>query len=69
MPDRLATKHAVRSKTIWGAVIMAAVSLVAIGGVEITEQETQQIVESVTALVGVVLVIWGRFSAKQKVVL
>lgn len=62
-----------QSKTLWGAVLLVLGAILSSFGVEVTpsEQETiaisgLQMVGAGTELVGLVMVIYGRFKAKQK---
>lgn len=61
-----AAKHFLASKTIWGALVMAAVGVLAVFDVEVTDAETQLIAESIAGLAGALLVVFGRLTAKQK---
>jgi hypothetical protein len=56
------------SKTVWGAAIMLVVFVAQQYGYEIGEGEISALIESAIAFVGAALVVYGRFTAKKKVV-
>lgn len=75
------TKNMLASKTIWGGIFMAlAFVLSRFFGVEVTTAETDPVADAVSqgfgagewsamisVVVGFVMVVWGRFTAKKKV--
>jgi len=63
------------SKTLWGAACLIAAFLLTWLGVEVTPEEQQtfvdmlvEVLDKITALVGLVLVIIGRFKANTHLV-
>lgn len=73
MKPTAAPKPIVQSKTVWGAVAMLAALLLQQHGLA-SSQEAEQAgaqletaAEAITALIGFILVIWGRISAKRPI--
>jgi uncharacterized membrane protein len=68
------TKNPFLSKTVWGAIfLLVSVVLLKFFGVELTSDEQAEGVrtfvngaEAVSAVLGFILVIWGRLTAKKK---
>lgn len=75
------TKHILASKTVWGGILMAlAWMLQQFFGVHVSSAETGQAAEAlsqgigagewgsiISAAIGFVMVVWGRFTAKKQV--
>lgn len=53
------------SKTLWGAVIMLVASVLKAFGIEIADAEVTNVSTNVAELVGFIMVVWGRFSARK----
>lgn len=68
MAQKVPTKNPYESKTIIGAVVMLIAYLAQANGYEIGEGEIATVIESAIGLIGAALVIYGRITAKSKVV-
>ena len=55
------------SKTVWGGVVMLTAYALKFFGVELGTEEQTKIAMALTELAGLVVVIWGRISAKKDI--
>jgi hypothetical protein len=58
-----------RSKSILGTVIVVAVVIARAAGVDIDEEQIGGLVETGALLLGGILTLWGRITARQKLTL
>lgn len=62
------TKSFLKSKTLWGGLIMILGFVLKLFGIELwSEGEQEAIVQGVIQVVGFILVVWGRVTAKTSI--
>lgn len=64
-PATTPTKTIAQSKTLWGILLLVLPSLLARAGVQVDEAEVQHALDAALELAGVILGVWGRFTATR----